>query len=170
VPGVDAELVLDVATAADRALAEPTTLGQNVLIVDDTGDYLPLGLADLLSAAGARVEIVTSRPLVGHNAHTMLEAPHVLGRLAAREVELTSGHLLASVEGGAVELVEIWSRRRRTRDGVTTVVLSLGRVPDDDLWTALDGRGADACRIGDALAPRRTVEVIYEAEKVAREL
>jgi 2,4-dienoyl-CoA reductase-like NADH-dependent reductase (Old Yellow Enzyme family) len=170
VPGCESAHVLDIATAAERALADPRTLGAAVVIVDESGEHLPLGLADVLSAAGVRVEIVTSAAVVGQNALTMLDAPHVLGRLAARDVELSAGYLLERVEGDAVELAQVWSGRPARRAAVDSVVLSMGRVPDDRLFTSLCGLVADLRRVGDALAPRRTVEVIYEAEKVGREL
>jgi 2,4-dienoyl-CoA reductase-like NADH-dependent reductase (Old Yellow Enzyme family) len=77
IPGVDQESVLDVAAATRRALRDPDSLGRRVLVVDETGDYLPVGLADLLSAAGVSVEMVTRHPLVGHNLYATLDAPFV---------------------------------------------------------------------------------------------
>ena len=49
-------------------------------------------------------------------------------------------------------------------------MLALTRTPDDALHRALHGRLPDVRRIGDALAPRRTAEVIYEGAIVAGDL
>ena len=55
-------------------------------------------------------------------------------------------------------------------DGVSTLVLAVGRLPDDTLFHQLRGRIPEAHCIGDALSPRPTEAVIYEAERRARTL
>jgi len=52
IPGSDQENVMDVSTATKRALANPTSLGKRVVILDETGGYLPLGLAEVLATQG----------------------------------------------------------------------------------------------------------------------
>ncbi|WP_320669455.1 oxidoreductase [Patulibacter defluvii] len=169
-PGIDAPHVLDVAEALRRALDDPTALGARVAIVDATGEYLPLGLADLLSAAGVRVELVTPQAEVGRWVRQAQDGTEVFARLAERGVAVTAGRALAAVAGDAVALEETWSGRRATLEGVDAVVLSLLRTPDDRLLRELETAGVAARPLGDALAPRRTIEVVYEAEAVAREL
>jgi 2,4-dienoyl-CoA reductase-like NADH-dependent reductase (Old Yellow Enzyme family) len=170
IPGVEQDNVLDIATATWRALANANGLGTRVLVVDETGDYLPVGLADLLSAAGVEVEIVTRHPLVGHNLHATLDAPFVFPRLLAAGVRLTAQHFLAAVEGDSVKLVDIWGGSKRRRKGVDHVVLAMLRTPDERLFRKVEGLFPDVRRVGDALAPRRLAEVIYEGEKVGRRL
>ena len=170
VPGVDAPYVVDIAAAVEAALADARSLGTSIVFVDESREYLPLGLAELVSDADVRVEIVTRRPVVGELTQLALDGPHVLGRLASREVKLTPGHWLDTVEDHTVMLSETWSGRRRTIEGVSTVVLAMLRTPEDALYRNLSGRVAKLMLVGDALAPRRTVEVIYEGEKIGREL
>jgi 2,4-dienoyl-CoA reductase-like NADH-dependent reductase (Old Yellow Enzyme family) len=168
--GADQDTVVDIGTALAHALDDPSALGRHVIIVDESGEYLPLGLADLLSQAGAAVDIVSRHPVVGATVHDALDAPHVLGRLAARAVRLIPGHLLERTRGDRVELREVWSGRERAIDGVDTVILSLLRTPDDALFRELSRHHPDVRRVGDALAPRRTHEVIHEAEAMGRAL
>jgi 2,4-dienoyl-CoA reductase-like NADH-dependent reductase (Old Yellow Enzyme family) len=170
VPGAEGPGVIDIAAAIEAATADPGALGPSIVIVDESREYLPLGLADMVSAAGARVEIVTRHALVSELTQMALDGPHVLGRLAARDVTLTHGHWLDRIERNRVALTEAWSGRQRTIDGVSTVVLSMLRTASDSLYRSLSGRLPELILVGDALAPRRTVEVIYEGEKVGREL
>src|SRR5262249_30395494 len=86
VPGRGGPGVMDAAAAIDAAAADPGALGTSIVIVDESREYLPLGLADVVSAAGARVEIVTRHAVVGELTQMSLDGPHVLARLAAREV------------------------------------------------------------------------------------
>ena len=46
----------------------------------------------------------------------------------------------------------------------------MGRVPNDALFDEIKDSFKDVHRVGDVLAPRRPGEVIYEAEKLAREI
>src|SRR5262249_1866004 len=170
IPGTDQENVLDVATATSSALDDAHSLGARVLIVDETGDYLPVGLADLLSAAGVTVEIVTRHPLVGHNLHATLDAPFVFPRLLDAGVRLTPQHFLDSVQRNVVELVDTWGSAVRRLEAIDSVVLAMLRTPDERLFSDVEGVFSDVRRVGDALAPRRLAEVIYEGEKVGREL
>jgi 2,4-dienoyl-CoA reductase-like NADH-dependent reductase (Old Yellow Enzyme family) len=170
VPGTEQDHVLDVATATRQALDDSRLLGTHVVIVDETGDYLPIGLADLLSANGASVEIVTRHPLVGQNLHATLDAPFVFPRLLSRRVRLTPQHFLDSVQDGVVELADVWGSTVRAVEGVDTVVLAMLRTPSEGLFRQLEGRLSDVRLLGDALAPRRPAEVIYEGERIGREL
>jgi NADPH-dependent 2,4-dienoyl-CoA reductase/sulfur reductase-like enzyme len=169
-PRVDPELALDVDAGARRALEDPTSLGRHVVIVDESGEHLPLGLASLLAGAGVRVEVVTRHPFVGEYVVRALDGPHVHARLAAGDVDLLPGHLFDGFDGARVTLTEAWSKRPRTLDGVDAVVLSMLRTPDNALVAELAASGVDVRAIGDALAPRRTDEVIYEGEKAGRAL
>jgi hypothetical protein len=70
-----------------------------------------------------------------------------------------------------VKLIKgIWDGRVRTVAGVDAVVIAVSRVPNDVLYEELKDSCKEVRRVGDALARRRTAEVIYEGEKVGREL
>lgn len=167
-PGIDSEHVLGASDAGERALAAPGSLGGRVLIVDETGEYLPLGLADLISAGGSHVEVITRHAQPFESVRLSLDGDDALARIAPRGVELRAGHLLAAVNGSSVSIRELWSGREQTIDDVDTVVLSMLRTPEDALLASLRDAGIAARAVGDALTPRRTAEVVYEAEEVAR--
>jgi 2,4-dienoyl-CoA reductase-like NADH-dependent reductase (Old Yellow Enzyme family) len=169
IPGIETGNVLALDVALRTARQDRGSLGRRVLIFDETGTYPPLGLAEALAAAGARVEIVTPGGTLGAVASVDLELPHVLPRLRVLDVVLTTGHHIEDVEGSTVRLGDTWGSTRTTREA-DSIVLAVGRVPRDEIYHALRGRLPDVRCLGDALAPRTTAAVIHEAEAVAREL
>jgi 2,4-dienoyl-CoA reductase-like NADH-dependent reductase (Old Yellow Enzyme family) len=170
IPGADGDNVLDLGTAAERVLSDPNSLGGSVLFFDLTGDYLPIGLADLLASRGVQVEIVTPRAVVGDLVLGSLDGVFILPRLAAAGVRFTPQHALEEIRHGSVQVAGIWGGNGTDREDVDTVVLSLLRAPRDAIANDLDAIGLPVVRIGDALTPRRTADAIYDGEKVGRAL
>lgn len=170
IPGADQPNVIDVGTATVRALSDPSTLGERVLILDGSGFYLPLGLAELLVAAGASVDVVSRHPSVGEELQQNLEAAIVLPRLVAAGVTLRPQHFVEAIDGESVEIYGIWGEPPVRIEGVSSVVLSLARTPCDDLFNELESTSLTVHRIGDALAPRKVADAIYDGEKLGRKL
>ena len=169
-PGTEQENVIDVGTATERALADAGALGRRVVILEETGFYLPLGLAEILAAEGIEVEIVTPRAMVGEDVMRTLDLSHVMPRLEEAGVRC-SGHMNAEkIEGSTVHVRSVWGTRSRAIEGVDTVVISMLRSPDDALYRALEGRVAELHRVGDVVAPRRPIQSMYEGEELGRAL
>ena len=51
-----------------------------------------------------------------------------------------------------------------------TLVLAQTKLPNDALYRELRGDREEVHRIGDCVAPRKPAAVIYEGEKLGREL
>jgi hypothetical protein len=85
-------------------------------------------------------------------------------------VRITTQHFIERIEGNRVEVYDIWGGSPRTITGVDAVVIAMGRVPNDALFDEVKDSFKEVHRVGDVLAPRRPGEVIYEAEKLAREI
>jgi 2,4-dienoyl-CoA reductase-like NADH-dependent reductase (Old Yellow Enzyme family) len=169
--GLDQEHVIDIGTAVRRALEDPLSLGRSVVILDEIGTYIPLGLADLLSQQeGIRVEIITPDPMVGAEAQKTLDSFHVLPRLAAAGVILTTQQNLQGIEGHDVVTGFIWGGPPRRVSDVDTIVVAMLRRPIDEIYHALEGKIAERHLLGDALAPRKPIQVMYEAEELGRAL
>ena len=73
---------MDIGTAAQMALENPDALGSRIVVLDDTGRYLPLGLAELLGNAGHAVEVVSRFNTIGDYLIGTQELPWLLPRLA----------------------------------------------------------------------------------------
>lgn len=140
------------------------------LILDETAGFLPFGLAEVLANGGAEVEVVTPHMFAAEDVFRTSEMPFLFGRLAKANVRITAQEMIDRIEGDRVEIRGIWDGRVRTVAGVDTVVIAVSRVPNDGLYEEVKDSFKEVRRPGDALAPRRTAEVIYEGEKVGREL
>lgn len=170
VPGTEADHVIDVATAAERVLADGSALGRRVVIADESNGFLPLGVAELLAAAGAEVTVVSRHLFIGSEVLGTVEGGIVFPRMAKAGIALRPQLLLDKVEGGNVHLSSIWGTGGEVIEDVDTVVLAMLRASDQDLYPAARQRFERALLVGDSLAPRNPTEVIYEAERTAREI
>ena len=149
-----------------QALESPERCGDRVLIVDDTGEYTALGLAETLAGLGKTVEVVGASMFLGENTLLNLDIGHLYPRLHAAGVTLTPQHVVGAVtEEGAV-LTRAWDGESRTVpvDSIVTVML---RDSETSLLAGLKAE-FDVTEIGDCVAPRRVDEAIYEGEMAGR--
>lgn len=162
IPGLGKVRVLD----PIEAVTSPELCGERVLIVDDTGEYTALGLAETLADLGKTVEVVTAGLFVGENIVLNLDLGHVYPRLHAAGVTLTPQHIVGEVNDEGAVLTRIWDGASRviSVDSVVTVML---RDPDTTLLADLEDE-FEVTQVGDCLAPRRVDEAIYEGEMAGR--
>jgi 2,4-dienoyl-CoA reductase-like NADH-dependent reductase (Old Yellow Enzyme family) len=166
----DRPRLLDLGAALESVARDAMSLGKRVVIRDETGRHLPLGLAEMLAAARVRVWLVTAKTGFGQQM-SMLDVPYLFPRLAQAGIEMLSQHRIVSSRQGRVSLAGVWGGRiTRRLSEVDTVVVTLPKVPDDTLYDTLVSRFATVHRIGDALSPRTVREAMFEGEKLAREI
>ncbi len=172
--------------------------GQNVLVFDDAGDHSGLQAADMISATGARVEVVTPDRSFAPEIMAMNLVPYMRA-MQARDVTFTVTWRLLSVvkEGNQLKAVlgSDYGAFRKERI-VDQVVVNHGTRPLDELYFDLKplsrnggevdydalATGADQevvsnpdgafrlFRIGDAVAARNTHAAIYDGLRLARGL
>lgn len=168
IPVAGAAAAIGLGTALRAARRDPHALGRTVVIVDESASYAPLGLAEVLAAAGATVRVVTSAPAVGAEVAATLELPHVMPRLRALGVTFSVWRDIGDIDGRQVRLDDVWGGEGESLDDVDSVVLALRRASCDRLLDELLDAEVAAHVVGDARAPRTTIEVIHEAEELAR--
>lgn len=172
--------------------------GSNVLIFDDAGDHAALQAADLISATGAAVEIVTPDRSFAPEVMAMNLVPY-MRNLQQRNTTFTVTWRLMSVarEGNQLRatLGSDYGDYRKERL-VDQVIVNHGTRPLDELYfqlkplssnlgevdyEALATNRAQAVRknpdasfrlfrIGDAVAARNTHAAIYDALRIAKDL
>lgn len=172
--------------------------GQNVLIFDDAGDHAALQAADLISATGAAVEIVTPDRSFAPEVMAMNLVPY-MRNLQKRDTTFTVTWRLLSVtrEGNRLRatLGSDYGDFHRERL-VDQVIVNHGTRPLDELYFALKPLSSnlgevdyDALatggvqevvrnpegrfrlfRIGDAVAARNTHAAIYDALRLVKDL
>jgi 2,4-dienoyl-CoA reductase-like NADH-dependent reductase (Old Yellow Enzyme family) len=168
IPGAREDRILD----PIQVLSEPERCGPRVIICDDTGGIVPLGLAQLLVDTGRDVEIVTSKLHAGTEIIGTWELPYVLPAVLHAGVRITSQAYLEAIEDGSVRIAGIWGEYAPRTAPADTVILTQLRVSDDRLHRRLkeQARSYELHAIGDCLAPREVDDAIYEAHALAREL
>lgn len=166
IPNLDKTTVLD----PIEAISDPDRCGQNVLIVDDSDDYLPLGLAELLAGSGKTVEVVSHHMFVGAETINTADLGLLYPRLAELGVTVSAQHLVADIEEKNATIGSIWGNGGHTFP-LDSLVLTMSRSPERSLFDELDGRlECDVERIGDSVAPRHVDEAILEGERLGRTL
>jgi len=175
--------------------AKPTG---RVLLFDDAGDHAALQAAEIIGAAGARLEIMTPDRSFAPEVMAMNLVPYMRS-LQKWDVTFTVTFRLRTVERAGTDLrAEVGSdyggvRKERRIDHV---VVNHGTLPNDELYFALKpgsrNRGAldhdrliaglpqdgvrnpdgyyQLFRIGDAVAARNTHAAIYDALRLVRDL
>jgi pyruvate/2-oxoglutarate dehydrogenase complex dihydrolipoamide dehydrogenase (E3) component len=140
-----------------------------VILADGEGQHASLGVAEMLAAAGAAVEYVTSgfAPMSARVDWSQ-ETKGVMKRLRAGGVAFTPATWLRRIGDHAVTLYDVFTEAERTIEGVDAVVLATGRAPVNALSKALDGKVAQLYTVGDALGTRPFAAAAYEGQKFAR--
>ena len=67
-----------------------------------------------------------------------------------------------------VTLVDVLARQLETVADVDTVVICTNGVPNTDLYDALQGRGPDVRRVGDAVAVRPVDRAVFDGHRAGR--
>lgn len=163
IPGIDGKHVL-----TDReVLAGATTVGTNVVVIDDVHTEQALSTAELLLDQGKGVEVVSPLFYVGQDIGVTSVAP-LYTRLYTKGVVLTPCTELRAVEGSTVVVANVFSGAERRIESVDTVVLAMGSRSTDGLYRALKGHVNELHAVGDCVAPRGVHQAILDGTRAAR--
>jgi pyruvate/2-oxoglutarate dehydrogenase complex dihydrolipoamide dehydrogenase (E3) component len=146
------------------AIADPSAVDGPVLVADWGGDWAGLDAAEVLAGAGREVMLASAATVPGETLH-QYQRNLYLARLDEAGVQVLHHMELAEVDGALV-LRHAFSRRVQPLPAVATLVLALGRAPEDGLWAALEGRPG-CVRAGDVLSPRTAEEAVLEGAGTA---
>ncbi len=188
----------DLVCSAWDILSGDVKPGRNVLIFDDAGDHAALQAADLISASGATVEIVTPDRSFSPEVMAMNLVPY-MRNLQKRDTTFTVTWRLMAVarDGNQLRATLGSDYGDFTRERIVDqVVVNHGTRPLDELYFTLKPQSSnlgevdyDALiageaqgvhknpsgrfrlfRIGDAVAARNTHAAIYDALRLVKDL
>ena len=147
-----------------------------VVIFDDDGYYMASVMAELMASEGHEVWLATPSPLIAQWTQYTLEQPAIEARLAQAGAQMLTRYTLVSIGKGEAVLRDDLARTDR-RIACASVIGVTARLPEDDLWRALDGRGEleqagikSLRRIGDCYAPGLIAAAVYQGHRYVREL
>ncbi|ABW13114.1 NADH:flavin oxidoreductase/NADH oxidase [Parafrankia sp. EAN1pec] len=143
-------------------------LPNRILIVDDTGDRQAFITAEYLRQRRHAVHVVSQYPQLGHAFADGHDLPFAFGQLRRSGVTFTPNVEVNAIDGDTVTLTDVFTGEASQLPDVDGVVLILGNTANDLLARELDGAGLDIHLVGDAQAPRRIFNAIWEADTAAR--
>jgi mycofactocin system FadH/OYE family oxidoreductase 1 len=161
-PDVTDPLVIDSLSMLRSDLA---SLPAGRVVVDDPiGDWVGVGIAELLAASGRPVTIVSPDPVAG----TLLARTGDLSpanvRLQRAEVVRQLRSRIRSAGNGSVWVEDVWTGEKNQIEAA--VLIDCGhRLPEDSLYRELADHGV--LRAGDCVAPRTVHEAILEGRRAA---
>jgi 2,4-dienoyl-CoA reductase-like NADH-dependent reductase (Old Yellow Enzyme family)/thioredoxin reductase len=164
IPGFDQPFVY----RPEEILLDGARPSGRVLLLDGEGFHASTGVAELMASRGAEVTYVTAgfSPLSPRLIDSF-EARAIMQRMKRSGVRFMPMTWLRAIDDKSITLYDVHTGDERT-EAVDAVVLSTGRVPQDQLARALEGRVAQLFTIGDALAARPLATASYEGQKFAR--
>jgi hypothetical protein len=143
--------------------------GAHVTVLDDTGHYEALGIAEHLVTGGAHVTFVSPFKQLGFKVENALMVEPVLERIGAGSgsMDIHLRHRILAVREGEADLAPTHAGRMRTVTAEAVVMVTPNQ-PLNVLQAALEGQVPLVKAIGDALSPRNLQASIREGHVVAR--
>ena len=135
--------------------------GARVVIADWNGDWIGVGVAELLAASGCRVTLCVNAAMAGESMQ-IYTRNHFLGRIKALGVDIATHLRLFGIDEHTVYFQHVLTGEPVIEEDVDSLVLSLGQISDDALEQALINDGFETSVIGDGRAPRTAEEAVYE--------
>ncbi|PIE12775.1 MAG: oxidoreductase [Rhodobacterales bacterium] len=135
--------------------------GSRVVIADWRADWVGLGLAERLAAAGHHVRLAVNAPHAGEALQSYVR-DSMVARIHALGVEVIPYARLYGADGDSVYLIHQASGEPMVLEDVDTLVLAQGGRAQDDLIRELENWDGQVVAIGDCLAPRTAEEAVLE--------
>ncbi len=163
VPGADQDHVLSIWDVLEGR----QKIGQKVVIVDG-GDahHLFLNTAEFLLDQGKDLELVSPVGIIGMDVEPGTRTG-LYQKLLSRGSVFSPFTRVKEIGPGSVTVFNIYSRAERKIDPVGTVVLAFANRTVDDVYRALKADGREVYAAGDCISPRKVVDAVYDAYRVA---
>ncbi len=148
-------------------LAGSATVGKRVVVADWGGDPIGINTAELLADAGHDVVYCVASVTVGESLH-QYRRNLFLQRLYRAGVEIVQHRELVAGDSESATLHNVFAPELETTIAADTIVLALGRVPEDGLAPLLRAAGLRVEEAGDCLSPRGLEEAVLEGTRAAQ--
>jgi 2,4-dienoyl-CoA reductase-like NADH-dependent reductase (Old Yellow Enzyme family)/thioredoxin reductase len=147
-------------------LAGSATVGSRVVVADWGGDPIGINTAETLAEAGHDVVYCVASVTVGESLH-QYRRNLFLQRLYRAGVEIVQHHELVGGDAEHATMRNVFAPELEMTIAVDTIVLALGRVPEDTLAPTLRAAGLRVEEAGDCLSPRGLEEAVLEGAHAA---
>lgn len=149
-------------TDAWSVLRGEANLGSRVVIADWRGDWVGLGLAEMLAASGRQVRLAVSAIAAGEGLQSYVRDT-MLARAVRLGVEVIPYARLFGADADTVYFQHIATGEALVLEGMDSLVLAQGQEAEHGLLDALQASGLKhVIGLGDCLAPRSAEEAVLE--------
>jgi mycofactocin system FadH/OYE family oxidoreductase 2 len=152
---------------ARDVLSGQAQAGKRVVLISTDRGMEGLTTADFLSDRGSEVEVLVPHAFMGFQVEP-ITLVLVLMRLDAKGVTVTASADVKGVEGNNVVVANAFTGRKRTIEGIDTVVVARGSRADDALYKELKGKVSELYAVGQCLAPRKLLDSTLDGLRVGR--
>lgn len=151
---------------ATELLGATTLPGGHVVVYDSQGEWIGVGIAEMLAKSGARVTLAVNGLHAGESLQSYVR-DSTAARLHNLGIQVKTYARAFGVDDDTVYFHHTAGGEPMILDGVDHLVLACGGVPnvspeDEDRW-----HGLPVTLIGDCLAPRTAEEAVYDGLKSA---
>jgi pyruvate/2-oxoglutarate dehydrogenase complex dihydrolipoamide dehydrogenase (E3) component len=147
-----------------QVLTREANCGGSVVVADWRGDWVGIGVAQMLALEGRRVRLMTSAIAPGINLQPYVR-DMIVGELMRLGVTITPYARLAGVDEDTAYFEQTTTGEPILAEETETVVVALGHRSEDALLHELAAAGIAAEAIGDAMSPRSAEEAVLEGLK-----
>ena len=144
-----------------RVIGGQAKLGARVVVADWKADWVGLGLAEMLAAAGYAVRLCVTAALAGE-ALPAYTRNHHLGRVKKLGAHIQTHLRLFGIDGNTVYFQDVLSDEPVVMEDADSVVLALGHAANDALERELAAVDIETHVIGDSLSPRTAEEAVFD--------
>jgi len=152
-----------------QVLTREVNCGGSVVVADWRGDWVGVGIAQMLALEGRRVRLMTSAHCAGVNLQPYVR-DMIVGELMRLGVTITPYARLAGIDADTAYFEQTTTGEAILAEETDTVVLALGHRSNDGLMEQLAAAGIAAHVIGDALSPRTCEEAVLDGLKIGSTL
>lgn len=143
--------------------------GGHVVVYDSKGDWIGVGIAEILAKSGARVTLAVNGLHVGESLQSYVR-DHTAARIHNLGIKVITYARAFGIDDDTVYFHHTAGGEPMIIDGVDNLVLCCGSIPnvsheDEDRWLNLP-----VTLLGDCLAPRTAEEAVYDGLKYAMDI
>lgn len=144
-------------------------VGRRAIVIDYFGDWAGMEAAIHLAAQGHDVTLVSAKLYIGETVHQYLRNEY-LKKLYTLNVKLRPHFDFGGLRDDQLIIRNLFSYQVEALAAWDTVILSMGRVANVELYEQIKGLAPIVRQVGDCLAPRTLEEATYEGLLAALQL
>ncbi|MFT9846432.1 oxidoreductase [Aneurinibacillus sp. REN35] len=141
--------------------SDPCEVGHRAVVFDFGGDWPGIEAALFLAEKGHAVTLISAKLYIGQEIHQYLRNEY-LKKLYQLRVQLRPHYDFGGIRDNHIMIRNLFSHEVEMVGEWDTVILSLGRVPNVELYEQVKDAAPIVRQIGDCLAPRTIEEATYE--------